>query len=131
MDTFNAEHARYVLRKVLEVSSAGDTIGILGLAYKPGTPVIDRSFALDLVQWLLREGRQVIGWDPLVIPETRMIFGETMAYADSAEHCLRASNVVVVVNALAELATVDWTHGRERTVVECWRCLSPSEAPRA
>ena len=127
VDTFNSEHARYVLRKILEVSTAGDTVGILGLGYKPGTPVIDRSFALDLVQWLLREGRHVIGWDPLAMGEVRAVFGDKIAYAESAEHCVRASDVAVVVNALAELALVDWTAGgRDRTIVDCWRCLPPS-----
>src|SRR3989441_2111005 len=126
VDTFNREHGRYVLRKILELSTAGDTVGILGLAYKPGTPVIDRSFALDLVQWLLREGRHVIGWDPLATAEVRGVFGDSMAYADSVEQCVRASNIVVIVNALPELASVDWTIGYGRTVVDCWRCLHPS-----
>jgi UDPglucose 6-dehydrogenase len=112
-----------VLRKILEVSSAGDTVGVLGLGYKPGTPVIERSFAIDLARWLLQEGRQVTGWDPLAAGEMRALFGETIAYAESAEQCVLASNVVVVVNALPELVSVDWSVGQGRTVVDCWRCL--------
>lgn len=126
VDTFNDEHGRYVLRKILGVSAAGQTVGILGLAYKPGTPVIERSFAVDLAAWLLREGRHVIGWDPLAIGEVRRVLGDRMAYAETPEQCLRASNVAVIVNPLPELAAVDWSVGRDLTVVDCWRCL-PAE----
>src|SRR5205814_6118302 len=76
VDTFNGEHGRYVLRKILEVSDAGQTVGILGLGYKPGTPVIDRSFAVDLAGWLLREGREIIGWDPMAMDEVRRVLGD-------------------------------------------------------
>lgn len=126
VDTFNDEHGRYVLRKILGVSAAGQTVGILGLAYKPGTPVIERSFAVDLAGWLLREGRHVIGWDPLAIGEVRRVLGDRMAYAETPEQCLRASDVAVIVNPLPELAAVDWSVGRDLTVVDCWRCL-PAE----
>jgi len=78
------------------------------------------------VRWLLREGRHVIGWDPLAMGEVRAVLADKIAYAESAEHCVRASTVAVVVTALPELAAVDWTEGRHRTVVDCWRCLPPS-----
>ena len=123
VDTFNDEHGGYVLRKILALSSAGDTVGILGLAYKPGTPVIERSFAIDLAGWLIREGRKVIGWDPMAIPEARRALGDSIAYAESGSACLQASNLVVVTIPLPELAHVDWSAARRATIVDCWRCL--------
>jgi UDPglucose 6-dehydrogenase len=126
VDTFNAEHGRYVLRKILGLSAAGNTVGILGLAYKPGTPVIDRSFAIDLAGWLSREGRRVIGWDPLAMSEACRALGDKIACSASAEECLAASDLVVLVNPLPEFAAVDWRAGRAATIVDCWRCL-PAE----
>jgi UDPglucose 6-dehydrogenase len=123
VDTFNGEHARYVLRKILAVSKVGDTIGLLGFAYKPGTPVTDRAFALDLAAWLPQEGRKVVGWDPMATPDVRRIFGDRIGYADTPEACLRASDVAVVTIPLPELASVDWTSAANATLVDGWRCL--------
>jgi UDPglucose 6-dehydrogenase len=122
VDTFNEEHGRYVLRKILAISKVGDSVGILGLAYKPGTPVIDRSFAVDLARWLVREGRSVLAWDPLAADEAKRVLGSTIEYADCGDACLRA-DIVVVANVLPELTHLDWAAARNAVVVDCWRCL--------
>ncbi|HUJ77038.1 MAG TPA: UDP binding domain-containing protein, partial [bacterium] len=123
VDVFNREHARYVHRKVLALTRPGDVVGLLGLAYKPGTNVIERSFAVDLAAWLTQERRSVLGWDPLAMENVRRELGESIGYASSAEECLRRSRVAVVLNPLQELNLVDWRAAREVTVVDCWRCL--------
>jgi UDPglucose 6-dehydrogenase len=131
VDTFNDAHGRYVLRKMLALSEPGDTVGLLGLAYKPGTPVIDRAFAVDLAVWLLDEGRHVIGWDPLSVGEVRRVMGDRMQYADTPEACLRASDLAIITIPMPELATVDWSAAHEATLVDCWRCLPPAAAEAA
>ncbi|HVZ21710.1 MAG TPA: UDP binding domain-containing protein, partial [Vicinamibacterales bacterium] len=123
VDGFNDEHGKYVLRKILAVSSPGDTIGLLGLAYKPGTPVTERAFAVDLATWLPREGRKVIGWDPLAAGEARRVLADRIQYADTAEACLSRSRVAVVTIPLPQLAAVDWTAAASATVMDGWRCL--------
>jgi UDPglucose 6-dehydrogenase len=123
---FNQEHGDYVLRKILALAAPGDTVGLLGLAYKPGTPFVDYAFALDLARALEGAGRAVIGWDPLASGEARRVMGEVLAIAGSAEECLRSSRVTVVLHPLADTAGIDWSAGRDATVVDCWRALPPS-----
>ena len=81
---------------MLSATQAGETVGLLGLSYKPGTPVIERSFGVDLAGWLAAEGRRVIGWDPLAITEVRKVLGRlidlcaergTMPFAIERGHC--------------------------------------------
>jgi UDPglucose 6-dehydrogenase len=124
IDASNDEHGRYVLRKILEATSPGESVGLLGLSYKPGTHVVDSSFGIALARWLVQDGRHITAWDPAAIPDARAALGDDVKYASSAEDCLRVSRVVVVVNPMNELAAVDWTSGRESTVMDPWRCLS-------
>lgn len=126
---FNEQHGRYVLRKILSLSSPGDTVAILGLAYKLGTPVIEKSFAIDLARWLVREGRSVLGWDPVAMSEARQVLGDTISYAKTCEACLERSNVAVVVNPMPDLGALDWSLARG-AVVDCWRCLTPENVAR-
>jgi UDPglucose 6-dehydrogenase len=46
-------------------------IGICGLTYKPGTDTLRRSSAIELCQWLLEQGADVLAHDPAVkkLPE--------------------------------------------------------------
>lgn len=126
VDLFNAEHARFVLRKILSLSTIGDTVGLLGLAYKPGTTSIERSFAIDLARWLAKEGRHVVGWDPLAMDEACRELGPNITFATSAEDCLRQARLAVIVNPLKELRGIDWSAAADAMVVDCWRCL-PAE----
>ncbi len=128
VDLFNDDHGQYVLRKILSFAKVGERVGILGLAYKPGTPAIDRSFGVDLATWLVKEGRPVIGWDPLAISETYNVIGDRIGYASSPQDCLRRSDLVVIVNPLREVQEIDWSAFSETIVIDCWRCLPPASA---
>ncbi len=64
----NAEQAQWLRRKILEIVGdlRGTRIGVLGLAYKPGTDTLRRSSALELCAWLVDCGAQVKAHDPAV-----------------------------------------------------------------
>jgi UDPglucose 6-dehydrogenase len=126
IDQINAEHAQYLLRKVLSETQTGEAVGLLGLSYKPGTPVIERSFGVDLAGWLAAEGRSVIGWDPLAMTEARKVLGGLIAYARSAEECLAQSSVAIVINPMKEFADIDWSAAAKTRVLDPWRCLAPA-----
>ena len=125
VDLFNAEHARFVLRKILSLTNANQTVGILGLAYKPGTSCVERAFALDLAKWLTQEGRMVVGWDPLAIAEASRETGDAIRFVTTAEDCIRQSELAVIVNPLKELQEIDWSVASQTAVIDCWRCLAP------
>jgi len=127
IDLFNDEHGKYILRKVLELSKPDGTIGIIGLAYKGGTHVIERSYAVDLIQWLTAERRQCIAWDPMAIPEVRRVCGDRVRFASGGGECVKEADVVVLINPLKELETIDWALAQDKMVVDCWRCLSPAQ----
>lgn len=128
VDLFNGDHARYVLRKMLEVTRPGETVGILGLAYKPGTSVVQQAFGTNLASCLATEGRNVVVWDPLAVEPARAVLADKVFFASSADDCIRRSQVAIIVNPLAELQHVDWSSVGNRTVVDCWRCLKPEHA---
>jgi UDPglucose 6-dehydrogenase len=125
IDLCNDEHGRYILRKVLEVTERDESVGLLGIAYKPGTNVVERSFGLDLASWLVAEGRRVIAWDPLALPAAKLYLNGQATYATSAEDCLRTSKTVIVINPMRELQTLEWSAASHATVLDPWRCLSP------
>ena len=126
IDLINAEHGQYLLRKILLETQMGEAVGLLGLSYKPGTPVIERSFGIDLAGWLAAEGRHVIGWDPMAMDEARKVLHGSIDYAQSAEECLSRSRVVIIINPIKEFAAIDWAAATQTRVLDPWRCLEPA-----
>jgi UDPglucose 6-dehydrogenase len=127
IDLCNAEHGRYVLRKILEIAAPGSKVGIIGLAYKPGTSMIERSYSVELLNWLLAEGRKVTVWDPQAMDEVRGAVGDAVTYCADSSDCLAQSDVVVVALPLPALQEIRWQAAENATVIDCWRVM-PAEA---
>lgn len=130
IDQFNEEYAKYILHCVLDITKPGMKVGILGLAYKAGTPFTDRSFGVDLARWLVDKGRKVIVWDPLAMKEAHLVLADTVDYATSGNQCLQLADAIVIVNVMEELERLNWTIVSNRPVLDCWGCLSKEQATK-
>jgi UDPglucose 6-dehydrogenase len=122
MNDATTEHLWRIVEK-----EAGDegVVGVLGLAYKPGTSVCEESASLDLIDHLLMNPhRRVVVYDPLAMDEARKELGCAVEYADSPEDCVAKSDVVVLMFPDAELVPVN-AYTREKTLVDPWRAAQP------
>jgi UDPglucose 6-dehydrogenase len=108
-----------------------ETIGILGLSYKPDTPVIEESQGVALAQRLLDNGLSVIGYDPKALPAASAALGSRFRVAGSAEDCVRRSDLVVVMTPWREFGrlspAVFVKPAGRTTVIDCWRVLAAAE----
>jgi UDPglucose 6-dehydrogenase len=104
--------------------------GILGLAYKPDTDVIEESQGLGIAQELLARGASVVVYDPAAMENARPLFGGKVSFAGSAAECARKSDVIAITTPWPEfrsLSSADLKVGSHRpVVVDCWRVLSRS-----
>jgi UDPglucose 6-dehydrogenase len=127
VDLFNAEHGRFILRKILEIAEPGSTVGLIGMAYKPGTSVIERAYGVDLASWLIAERRSVVAWDPMALAEVKNVLDGSLAYASSLADCVKRSDVTVIVNPLKDIEAADWSLAGGKIVLDCWRALKPPQ----
>lgn len=125
IDQANHYHGRYVLREILESVPRGGSVGLLGLAYKPGTSIIERSFGIDAARWLAAEGRTVVGWDPEANGEAKAALGDRIQIVDQPADCFGCDAVVILL-PLAGLRTVDWSAAKT-LVIDTWRVLTPEQ----
>ena len=91
----NDEHKHWVRRKLQQQFGklSGITVAIWGLTYKPGTDTLRRSLAVELCDWLLKQGAKVRIYDPAVkqLPEH---------WAGKVSRCTTALDAVTDANAL-------------------------------
>jgi UDPglucose 6-dehydrogenase len=104
-------------------------VSILGLAFKPNTPVIEGSPAIRLIDTLLRHGAEVTVYDPLASEEARGMFGEKIRYASSARACTSFGHVCVVTTPADEFRELDESAVAKHpmTIIDCWRILDPAK----
>ena len=92
---------------------AGKTIGILGLAFKPDSDDVRESRAIPIIQALLKEGADIIAFDPVATDNFRHLFPD-ISYMKRAQDVL-AADAVLIVTEWKEFEELDY---RGKTVID-------------
>lgn len=124
----NDDHAHFLLGVIRDEIPAGEqTVVVAGLAYKPGTDVLDESFGMWLVENLAREpALSVRGWDPTAAAAAAAVVPAGVAVSADLAHQIQNATVLIVALPLPQLSEFDWTTASDDIVViDAWRCLSP------
>ncbi len=132
-DRLNRYQVDRLVTHVRSQAAPGSTVGILGLAYKPNTPVVEDSPGVALALRLWEAGYRVMVSDPMALDAARAILGTTATPA-SMEACAREADVLVVTTPWPEYSSLDplsvWRTGRRSVIIDCWRVL-PKERFRS
>jgi UDPglucose 6-dehydrogenase len=124
-DEFNRAYPAVVISRLHEWVRPGQTVAVLGLAYKPGSHVIEESQSIRLVQSLAGLGTRVLAYDPLAGDAARSELAYHGLVLDSLEPCLKQADVVLVTTAdpaFCRLTAADFQR-RPVTVIDFWRVL--------
>lgn len=126
-NSVNKYQDRLLAQKTLDLARKmrADTVSIIGLAFKPNSPVIVESAAIKLVETLLQEGLRVTAYDALALDTTKKRFGEQICYAASVQQCFDASACCVLTLPSKELVQeIATARIQEHAVIlDPWRVL--------
>jgi UDPglucose 6-dehydrogenase len=98
-------------------------IAVLGLSYKPNTPVIDDSPGIIIARELAERGFRIIAYDPMAIDAARAELGDTVEYSHSAEACIDSADLVLITTPWPEFGSLryaDPAGGHGPLVIDCW-----------
>ena len=104
------------------ISLEGATIGVLGLAFKPGTDDVRDSRAIGIVSALLQEGARVKAYDPIAIGNFKKLFPQ-IEYV-TVEEILNC-DAILIVTEWEEFNHLDY---RGKIVIDGRRVLKAREA---
>lgn len=130
-DEVNRFQIKHLADLVLKSISGGNNnvVSILGLAYKPNTPVIEESPAIRLIEELLEKDIEIIVYDPLAMDNARAYFGDNILYASSVKDCFSNSSTSIVTTQADEFKIIDDSYvvHNPTTIIDCWRMLEPAK----
>jgi UDPglucose 6-dehydrogenase len=125
-DAINRRQAERVAWLAAKHLAPGARAAILGLAYKPATPVVEESQGVMIAAALANSGVAVTVHDPLALDAARAVLGDRVTYAASVKEAVAEAGLVLLATpdpAFAGLQAL--LADREVIVIDCWRGLQP------
>ena len=102
-------------------------VGVMGLSYKPGTPVIEESPGVALAARLSEERFEVYVHDPMALAGAMAVLQDKVVPIASAEECIQAVDALVITTPWPQFTQVPASafarSGRRLQVLDCWRML--------
>lgn len=124
LNNYQTERLKAAAKKLL---AGRRRVGILGLSYKPNTPVVEESQGVALALALAEEGMTVSVYDPMALTDAMVELKDKVIAVDSATDCVKSADVVIIATAWAEfkhLRASDLIRIEGRVaVLDCWRIL--------
>jgi len=105
-------------------------IAILGLSYKPNTPIIEDSQALNIAQMLIAEGYNLSVFDPQANEFARSVLGNSVKYAKDKEECILGADLIVIAVPWKEFKNINPKKlNKKAAMLDCWQLLDNKKAP--
>jgi UDPglucose 6-dehydrogenase len=126
-DAVNVAQTDRLARVVESRLEPGSSVGVLGLAYKPDTAVVEESPGVALAAQLANGGYDVRIYDPVATEAGLSALGGSVRGCASAAELLEQSDVTVITTPWPEFAELPFDaverEGRRLVVIDCWRLL--------
>ena len=97
------------IKKACDNNLTDKKIAILGLTFKPNTDDMRDSPSLKIIPALLKEGANIIAFDPKGLHEAQKYFGDTISYANDVYDALDGADAVVLMTEWNEFRALNLT----------------------
>ena len=87
----------------------GLQIGVLGLAFKPGTDDVREAPSLELIRELVERGAKVRAYDPQATAPARDLLPPNVDFAESAEETAVGAHALILLTEWRDVVRADWS----------------------
>jgi UDPglucose 6-dehydrogenase len=123
-DSANRSRPDWIVQKLQSLIGPSSTVGVLGLAYKPSSHIVEESQALMIARALAETGARVVAYDPLANESARAELPDEVTIVETANECVELADVVVIATPDPAFRALSQDELRGKIVVDCWRLLA-------
>jgi UDPglucose 6-dehydrogenase len=111
----NEEQLQRFLKKVRTAlwTLKNKRLAVLGLAFKSGTDDVRESPAINVIKALIKEGCEIVAFDPAAMDRARVALGETIAYAGDPYAAAKGADALLILTEWKEFASLDLSRVRD------------------
>jgi len=105
----NIKQQGLLLKKLNDRYSSliGKKIAILGLAFKPNTDDMREAASILITEELIKQGAEVVAYDPIAIENARLILNNKVKYANSVEEAITGCDVALILTEWDEIKNMN------------------------
>jgi len=131
-DLVNGRQSTRIVERIMSLAGEGRvTVAVLGLTYKPDTPVVDASQGLEIARLLSeRQNADVIVYDPAWRDRRLTELPRAVRQVKSLGECVELGHILVLAipwKEFGEIPDIIRRQGRRKIVLDCWRFLIRSQ----
>jgi UDPglucose 6-dehydrogenase len=86
----------------------GKKFALWGLSFKPKTDDMREAPSLVIIEKLLKEGAEIIAYDPVSMKEAKHILGDKIAYSEEQYKTLKGADALLLITEWPEFRTPDY-----------------------
>ena len=123
-DRINRRQSERLHAILASKAASSSIVGILGLAYKQGSSVVEESPGLHLARRLIASKTRPLVFDPVALPNAVRVLGDSVDVALSSRDCLERADVVVIPTPWPDFRDPDLYRDLDvatrKCIVDCW-----------
>ncbi len=111
VEAVNERQKSLMFRKYRDFANGnlqGKTVGLWGLAFKPGTDDMREAPSLVMIDAFLQAGCTVKAYDPVAMDECRRRIGDRITYCDDIYRAAADTDALFLVTEWTEFRSPDW-----------------------
>lgn len=126
-DNYNKRHTALLIKKIKPYISQASSIGVLGLAYKPFSHVVEESPGIAICKALAEEGCCVIGHDPLAIDSASIVLQNKVTFIQNLSDVIKNCDVLIFTTTdpiyRDLIASADFPSPHIKAIIDPWRMV--------
>lgn len=128
-DATNRRQVHRVAELVKHLGLENKSIAILGMSYKPDTPVIDESQGVMIANLLNDMGISITVNDPLALENARQVLHNSINTEPEIEKILSESEVLIITTPWPQYKNINPKLLQQKTIIDCWRIFDQQDFP--
>lgn len=122
-DSVNRRQVERMVTTIESVVNPPASVAVLGLAYKPDTPVCDESQGIQIANELASLGYRVLAHDPAAMETAGEALDSEVRRMATAREAIKESHVIVITTPWKEYAEIAQDQLFEKSVIDPWGVL--------
>lgn len=128
-DAINRRQINRIVNLVKAHKLENKAIAVLGMSYKPDTPVVEESQGVMIANMLFQIGSKVLVNDPMALSNARDSLESGIEVVTKIDEVLSKSEVLIITTPWPEYKNLTSDQLRDKIVIDCWRIFELEDLP--
>lgn len=130
-DAINKRQVIRVANLIKEYGLDSKNIAVLGMSYKPDTPVIEESQGVMIANLISEMSITVSAHDPLALLNAQEVLNNNVEINSDLDDVIKKSEVLIITTPWSDYKELAPSLLEQKTIIDCWRIYDQRDFPKS